>query len=188
MAEAGEARPRGDGVCRPGAKAKPPSTVKPPPGEKARPPPPGDAPLIEERACFASGRGSPRSVTTQTSGVAARARTGRCTTLCRHKLRSATPHTRSEAVRAPRCCRRRAPRLAHAGRDGDARVSLYRLAAAGCFDAAAVPDAPGVVRAAADQESDRERGQVRRAAVARPRAGCCGALGAYRARARLLHT
>jgi hypothetical protein len=62
-AEAGVARPppRGEGVCFPGAKAKPPpSTVKPPPGEKASPPaePPGDAPLMEARACC-GGRGPP---------------------------------------------------------------------------------------------------------------------------------
>jgi hypothetical protein len=48
---------RGEGVCLPGAKAKPPvSTVKPPPGEKARPTPPGDEPLMEARACL----GAPR--------------------------------------------------------------------------------------------------------------------------------
>ena len=69
---------------------------------------------------------------------------------------------------------------AHAtGTDGDARVSLHRLAAAGCFDAAAVPGAPDVVRAASNQESDRERGQVR------PRSRCsCAALGALPRRAR----
>ena len=165
MAEAGEARPRaaaGEGVCRPGAKEKPPSTVKPPPGEKARPPPPGDAPLIEERACFGKREGH----TCRCGGgvVTRLLQTTRLDNGTKHFTRNNC--ARSGSVRAPLCRRRCAPCRARQGRDGDPRVSLYRLAAAGCFDAAAVPGAPDVVRAAADQESDRERGQVRGFAAA----------------------